>query len=130
MFLSGNRNLILSVFQLIYFQMKKETLIDSEGLTLKSWIKLVLNPTRDKLFVDYQFPTDDMRNEFIQKILLSFLITSGSFKSDEYALSGILQQIRNSPKKAKKMIEENMHCKRLIKWLSSRGKDMPWEGVT
>lgn len=113
--------------------------LDVTNLSLEEWLNLLSSPPEDKSFVNYEFPTDEHREEYIStiqersdkeiaKLLKHFLIPTGSFGIDKLRLDWLKIVKNKDPEKFQALLN-NQYNQRLI--LSSVGyKISPWEGIT
>ncbi len=114
---------------------KPETVIDCRDLSLSRWLELIFDPPPDAIVVDYEFPTDKHKEEYlatiaersdleIRDLLLKLLIPSGSLGCDESHAA----YLKHAPKSRKEHLLE--YERRLILWdVGVRGV-FPWEGIT
>ncbi|HKT26798.1 restriction endonuclease [Dyella sp.] len=108
---------------------------DARSFTLQQWIALVITPEHERKFQfqDYEFPTDEHRDEFLEiihaypekvvkSILRSFLVSGGSLGADESLRRGL----KSLPtEKLESLIERKEFVRRLMD-LPYR----PWDGIT
>ena len=110
-----------------------------KDLSLAQWIELLKNPFDDEYIIDYCFPTDLQKKEFIKKInewpekdilliLQKFLLSSGSLGVDDYAYKDLIFAGNNEPERFERMIK-HQYYQRLIYYQGSE-KIYPWEGIT
>ena len=113
----------------------KKPLIEAETLSLNDWLSHVLVPKHKRAYqiIDYQFPTDEHRDEFLDKIytfsenqvrdlLRNFLVQSGSLGTDRFTRHSIHDL---APAKLAQLIEESEFIRRL-----AEPPFLPWEGIT
>jgi restriction system protein len=114
---------------------KVGSVIDGKDLSLSKWPKLIFDPPLDTLVLDYQFPTDKHKEEYLAKIsersdleirslLLKFLIPSGSLGCDEFHAA----YLKEPPRGRNKHLFE--YQRRLILWDAGLKDVFPWEGIT
>ena len=119
--------------------MKKERYIESADLSLSEWLKLLEKPPRDAIFVDYQFPTDQHKDEYISSIdqrsesqvvelIRHFLIPSTGLGIDKRIIENLLSAGRENPEMFRRMSEREF-IRRLLKSLGPKNPP-PWEGIT
>ena len=107
--------------------------VEAEKLSLEEWLKLIEphEEDRDYLIIDYQFPTDEMKSQYIQtirnrsdeevkRLLRRFLICGGSLGGDSHLLS----YWREDKSRLVQAVEKYEFAKRM---LSDRHT---WEGNT
>ena len=112
----------------------KKPCIDESLLSLDEWLNVIKPHPDDREFLvaDYQFPTDDLRDEYlagvskrkeceVKMLLRRFLITSGSYGSDLLTHKSLGQLDAD---KLLNLIEEKEFVKKLMMGIP------PWEGVT
>ena len=120
--------------------MNEKQIIDAKKLSLDEWLELLFNPLKDVSFVNYEFPTDIHRQEYIDSIneradeevnrlLLHFLFPSGSFGLDDLRLSSLIAARRDAPDLYENMIR-TMSYKRLVLNKVKGIEIPPWEGTT
>jgi restriction system protein len=118
-------------------QTKGKSVVETENLSLKEWLDLILKQKpKDKLFIDYMFPTDSHRDEYLETVseigyaevknlLRNFLWLPGSFAEDAFKLEVISKRLKNGTQsKPLKEIE-----RRIILWAKSKGKFPVWDGT-
>jgi len=114
--------------------------IDAINLPLDEWLKYVLQPSSDVSIVDYEFPTDKHFDEFIatidkrsdneiRKILMKFLIPSGTLGIDKLRLAGFVAARQNDPEMFRRMTGLQFY-RRLFLYATKRSSCPPWEGIT
>ena len=81
--------------------------VDVTKVSLEEWLALLDSPQKDDLlFIDYMFPTDTMRDEYIAtihnrsddeviKLLRRFLISSGSLGKDKFMLDFLMHCMKH-----------------------------------
>jgi restriction system protein len=116
-------------------------MIDAEKLTLKQWLKLIVSaPVNSTLIADYQFPTNEHREEYFKHIdkrseeeviflLRRFLLVSTSLGIDEFLFETLEWTKENDPERYQIMAKREFY-KRLIKSKRSKKAPPPWEGNT
>jgi restriction system protein len=110
-------------------------LVDGQHLQLENWLSHVLKPKylRDYEIADYQFSTDQHRDEFLDSIhsrsedvirtlLRSFLINGGTLGIDERTRAGV----RALPTaEVDELVKESEFIRRLVS-----PPFLPWDGIT
>jgi restriction system protein len=115
---------------------RRQRVIHAEKLSLSKWLHLIFDPPDDAIFIDYQFPTDRQREEYIQSIasrseadirrlLGKFLIPSGTLGVDDRVLEFIKEQSASS-----KALRATQYGRRLVLYDIGFGEETPWEGIT
>lgn len=117
--------------------MTKKTFVDARKLNLEEWLKhvLVSPANRDYSIMDYQFPTDEHLNEYLESIgsrsesevrvlVESFLIEGGHLGIDTVSRHSLLEM--SEPERHEKF-KQHSYFKRLMD-LSSGSQ--PWQGIT
>ena len=116
---------------------KQDNFIDARELSLREWLSLLQRPAGPQ-FIDYEFPTDDHRSEYLATIrdrsedevielLRHFLVPSMSLGKDKTTMKVLLAE-EGEKLKASWRIQ---YYRRLMLWTASRGKKPPpWEGIT
>lgn len=113
----------------------KKPLLEAEALSLDDWLSHVLVPKHKRKFniTDFQFPTDQHRDAFLETIhnypelqvrtlLRSFLIPHGTLGMDKSTRHWATNR---SPTELLHIIEEHEFIRRLI-----YPPFLPWEGMT
>ena len=113
--------------------LENKRFIEAEKLPLEEWLKLIEphEEDRDYPIIDYQFPTDEMKNQYLQtirnrsdeevkRLLRGFLICGGSLGVD----SRLLSYWREDGSRLVQAVEKYEFAKRM---LSDRHT---WEGNT
>jgi restriction system protein len=113
---------------------KSRTFIDATKLSLSEWLEHINVPDFERRFtiVDYRFPTDTLREEYlsivhgrpeseIKNVLRGFLIPSGSLGTDSHILRTLTAMSNN------RLAELMDECEFVRRLFSRRGS---WEGVT
>lgn len=113
--------------------------IDVTTYHLEEWLKLIESKeSKDLLFIDYMFPKDEIREEYLETInnrseeevvflLRKFLITSGHMGSDKFSLEYLRECARNNKDQFEKLIKIEFYRRLLRSYIS---KNPPWEGNT
>jgi restriction system protein len=115
--------------------------IDVTKLSLEEWLKLLFDPPQGKVFPQVAFPTDELKQRYIetinqraeeeiQRLLLKFLIRSGSLQPvDRLNLDGLRAAQNSAPEMYERMMSLQYY-RRLI--FSAIGDEdvQPWEGIT
>jgi restriction system protein len=119
--------------------LKKKRYIESANLSLSEWLKLLEEPLRDAIFVDYQFPTQQHKDEYISSIdqrseaevvalIRHFLIHSSGLGIDSSIINALSSAEREDPELYQRMIKTEF-IRRLIMSVGRRNPP-PWEGIT
>jgi len=114
--------------------------IEVKELSLDEWLSLIFNPAPDIPVPDHEFPTNKHRDEYIatihqrtdediRRLLLRFLIPSGTLGIDKLRLEWLLLDKRNAPERYAKMMAMQFY-RRLVTFASGNSKIPPWEGIT
>jgi restriction system protein len=116
--------------------------IDVSKYCLNDWLEIVFNPPKDKLFISNEFPSDKVKQEYLNTIhlrsdeevkilLLKFLMWSGTIPMDELHLQNMIWDKDNRPKMFE-VKSKLMFFKRLFNYYKNKGKSvvLPWEGIT
>jgi hypothetical protein len=122
-------------------RMRKRKLIDATKLSLNEWLTLMKSNDREGiLFVDWQFPTKSMRDEYLDTIqsrkedevidlLRNFLMISGWYGCDDYLSASIMDELEKK-KVTFEYITATEHLKNLWRSIFSRQELPSWEGNT
>lgn len=120
-------------------KMLNKKVIDVTKYSLEKWLQLLFGKSdEDVIYIDYMFPTDKHRENYLKTIqnrsdddvkalVRKFLIPSGSLGKDEDSLEYLIHCIKNEKETAKKLLGFEYY-KRLLKSLG--GETQPWEGLT
>jgi restriction system protein len=111
------------------------TLIDTENTSLSDWLTLLDQSPKDALYVDYMFPSDRHRDEYlstiherddaeVKKLLRRFLWLPGSFEEDKFKADILLQKLKN-----KQPIKDTELHRRFKFYIATRGQLPIWDGV-
>src|SRR5690606_2192404 len=95
---------------------EKRALIGTD-ITYEQWLEYMKSPSKDVLFEDYMFPTDVIREQFVEEvhglpenevrhILRKFLDFGGILGSDQMALERLSDLLKTDRSAAIKLIEE------------------------
>lgn len=114
--------------------------IETSNMPLDEWLHLVFNPPPKTLFIDYEFPTDKHRSEYIDtihqrsesevcKLLEKFLIPTGTLGTDEWAFEDLIRSRKSAPDLYKRRINHS-YFRRLFLFATKKSKIPPWEGIT
>ena len=117
-----------------------DEVIETKNMPLEEWLKLIFNPPPKTLFIDYEFPTDKHKNEYIatidqrsedevRKLLGKFLIPTGTLGSDEWAFEYLLWSKKSKTDRYKMQINHS-YFRRLFLFATKKSKIPPWEGIT
>jgi len=116
-------------------------MIDESNLSLDAWLGLIRNKSGESAgVVDYQFPTDDLRDQYISTIhcrteqdvkwlLKRFLVPSGMLGVDSRNIRWLLETRRTNQTLFRQLIERE-YWRRLLKSYLLKGKVQPWEGIS
>ena len=111
------------------------TLIETENISLSEWLNLLVQSPKDTIYIDYMFPTDRHREEYIstvhersdaevKQLLRRFLWLPTTFNEDKYKAAVLIQKI-----KGKERIEDTEFHRRVKLYITSRGKLPIWGGL-
>lgn len=114
---------------------KDMTLIETENISLSEWLNLLDQSPKDALYIDYMFPTDQHREEYlstvhqrseaeVKKLLRRFLWLPTTFGEDKYKAEILLQQL-----KEKVTIKDTELRRRVRLYIASRGRMPIWDGL-
>jgi len=117
----------------------KKKIIDVRAFSLKKWLDLLNSAKSDELFVNWQFPSNEMRDEYLQTIhdrneeevvslLRRFLLTSGSLGTDDFAIRYLLHCMKYDRAAFEDMMRTERY-KRLLRGYFNK-KVAIWEGNT
>lgn len=116
-------------------------LLEVQNMSLDEWLSILFNPPKGKLFIDYKFPTDKHKMEYIDdiherseedisKLLLKFLFPSTVMPThDKFAFNSLLETIKSDPVKSDKYFKFQYY-RRLFLFGIRKSKIPPWEGIT
>jgi restriction system protein len=110
-------------------------LIETENLSLADWLTLLNNPPKNAVYVDYMFPSDRHRDEYlstvqerniteVKQLLRRFLWLPTSFGEDTLRAEILVQKINN-----KEPIKDTELHRRVKYYIASRGKLPIWDGT-
>ncbi|HEX6715621.1 MAG TPA: restriction endonuclease [Pyrinomonadaceae bacterium] len=120
---------------------EKEEFINVTSISLEDWLALVFNPPPDKVFLKVAFPSDKLKQEYIDSIdkrseedinrlLLRFLVRSGSLRlTDSLNLHALLVTQDSAPEMYDRMMSLQYY-RRLVCSVTGDGSVQPWEGIT
>jgi restriction system protein len=119
--------------------LKQDRYIESANLSLSEWLNLLEKPPRDAIFVDYQFPTNQHKEEYISSIeqrselevvslIRHFLISSSGLGIDKTIINALLSAKEENLELYQRMTQTEF-IRRLIKSVG-RKNPPPWEGIT
>ena len=111
------------------------TVITGEDLSLSRWLHLIFDPPSNTLVVDYEFPTDKHKEEYLEtlsersdrdvkNLLLKLLIPSGSLGADDFHAT----YLKQAPKSRTEHLSE--YDRRVVLWDVGVKGVFPWEGIT
>jgi hypothetical protein len=114
--------------------------VDVSALSLDSWLDLIDAPLRNRFVADYQFPTDELRDEYLKsidgrtdeqiaKLLLRLLMPSCALNADLFLLSA-LDENRENQKKLLPHLRASYHGRRLLEFHHGATGILPWKGIT
>ncbi len=124
----------------IIMKITDKKLVDVTKLSLDEWLDLLnSSKKKDLLFIDYMFPTDTMKDKYLETIhnrsdegvinlLRRFLIPSGSLGKDETSFDYLMHLMEHDKEKFDKLMEMEYY-KRLFKGYLNR-TPVFWEGNT
>lgn len=121
--------------------MPQKSLLDYEKMGFVEWLRLIKKKPKSTEIIDYQFPSEKIKKEFLDKvnkwdedtvklILRLFLVPSGSFGLDNFYAECFIEQIKKNPREAKNVLKNSSYHRRLLRSLLSGGKYKVWEGIT
>ena len=114
--------------------------VDVTKVSLEEWLALLNSPQKeDLLLIDYMFPTDALRDEYIATIhnrsddevinlLRRFLIYSGSLGKDKFMLDFLMHCMKHDKEHFNKLMKHE-YFKRLLNGYFNK-KVIVWEGNT
>lgn len=114
---------------------KDMTLIETENISLSEWLNLLDQSPKDAHYIDYMFPTDQHREEYlstvhqrseveVKKLLRRFLWLPTTFGEDKYKAELLLQQL-----KEKVTTKDTELHRRVCLYIASRGRMPIWDGL-
>lgn len=114
--------------------------IDTKKFSLGEWLDLLKNPQKDATYIDYQFPSERLREEYLSTIsartdaeirflLRRFLVPSGKLNHDDFRLEYLLRACKSSDERTKEWVRLEQN-RRLIIAALTKGAVAPWEGIT
>jgi restriction system protein len=114
---------------------KDMTLIETENISLSEWLNLLDQSPKDAIYIDYMFPTDRHREEYIssvhersyaevKQLLRRFLWLPTTFNEDKYQAAVLIQKL-----KKKEQIRDTEFHRRVKLYITSRGKLPIWDGL-
>ena len=114
---------------------KDMTLIETEKISLSEWLSLLDHPPKDAIYINYMFPTDRHREEYlstvhqrsdteIKQLMRRFLWLPTSFNEDRHKTTVLLQKIKD-----KEHIKDTELHRRVQLSITSLGKMPIWDGV-
>lgn len=119
---------------------KGKEVIDVTYFSLNKWLKFIFDSNnKDYLFIDYMFPSEEIREEYLEKasarnekevinLIRKFLIPSGNFNGDYFNLA-YLNDCYNHDKTQFKKLMKIEYYRRLIESIKNKTIG-PWEGNT
>lgn len=122
-------------------RVERRKLIDATKLPLNEWLILMMSKDREEiLFVDWQFPTKSMRDEYLDTIqsrkedevidlLRNFLMISGWYGCDDYLFASIMDEVEKK-KLSFKHVTTTEHLKNFWRSIFSLQELPSWEGNT
>lgn len=121
-------------------RMRKRKHIDATKLSLSEWLTLMGSHDRDGIFfVDWQFPTKSMRDEYLDTIqsrtddevidLLRNLMISGWYGCDDYLSASMMDEF-DKGNVTFEYVTATEHLKNLFRSIFSRQELPAWEGNT
>lgn len=117
---------------------KKLLLLD---VTLEQWLELMEKRPKNVDFFHFQFPTDEIREQFlanifnysektITEILNSFLDVGAYLASDDSSYNHLERLMEDDPEEATRLLKEVPYYQRLLAYVASRGRTPLREGIT
>ena len=114
--------------------------LEASELPLEEWLNLLSHPPDGVLFVDYAFPSDKHRDEYIETIgqraeedvyqlLGHFLIPTCWIENDEWNLKGLAWDRKSDPERFEFKMRQQYY-KRLVVAIDLKSNTLPWEGIT
>lgn len=114
---------------------KDMTLIETENISLSEWLGLLDHPPKDVLYIDYMFPTDRHREEYlstvhqrsateVKQLLRRFLWLPTTFNEDKHKVAVLLQKLTG-----KETIKDTEFHRRVELYITSRRKVPIWDGI-
>ncbi len=114
--------------------------LDVHAMSLESWLGLLSNPPKDVLFADYEFPTSEHLQQYVdtigersekdvRQLLRRLLIPSGTLGADKRHAATLLMTQNSDPEMHRAMMERE-YTRRLLLHETGRSKIPPWEGIT
>lgn len=121
-------------------QLPQGELLDVSGMSLDEWLSLVFNPPEGKIFTNCHFVSDEHRKEYlatidqrseeeVRRLLLRFLVHSGTIPLDELKLRSFVLAEEKDPELFRNMWATHFY-KRLLLHYSGEKEVPPWEGIT
>jgi restriction system protein len=119
-----------------------KTILMGKDLTLERWLELMEKRPEDVVFESYQFPTNEIKEQFlaniskysekdITRILNAFLLPLGSFLgSDRHSLDHYARLLREEPEELKRLIQKVPYYRRMYLYVSSQGKIPVRDGIS
>lgn len=119
----------------------QEKIIKPDNLSLSDWLELIKSRPKKVRFVNYQFPTEAISEEFLRKIhdfseetielvLRSFLIHTGALGSDYTSLEFLERICREDSKRAAEILKKVPYYRRLVISVKSKGRIPIRNGIT
>ncbi|MCX5819508.1 MAG: restriction endonuclease [Deltaproteobacteria bacterium] len=113
------------------------TLIETENISLSEWLNLLDQSPKGTIYVDYMFPTDRHREEYIstvhersyaevKQLLRRFLWLPTTFNEDKNKAAVLIQKLKE--KECIKDKDTEFH-RRVKLYIISRGKMPIWDGL-
>src|SRR5260221_5895921 len=117
---------------------KKVLLLD---VTLEQWLELMEKRPKNVDFYHFQFPTDEIRDQFlanifnyseetITEILQSFLDLGASLTSDTSSLNHLEHLMEDDPEEATRLLKQVPYYHRLLAHITSRVKTPVRQEIT
>ncbi len=117
---------------------KKLLLFD---VTLEQWLELMEKRPNNVDFYHFQFPTDEIRDQFlanifnysektITEILNSFLDVGGPLGPDRNSYNHLERSMEDDPEEARHLLKEVPYYQRLLAHVASGGRTPLREGIT
>ncbi|MGE0085948.1 MAG: restriction endonuclease [Desulfococcaceae bacterium] len=110
-------------------------------MSLEEWLSILFNPPNGKMFIDYEFPTNKHKEEYINNIekrsdeeifalLLKFLIPSTLMPThDQFSFINLIEMLKKDRNNIDRYLN-NQYYRRLFLYGFKKSKIPPWEGIT
>jgi restriction system protein len=112
----------------------------AHDVPLEDWLRAVLCSANIDLLIDYQFPTDAHKDQYLKtiknrseedvvKLLRKFLVPSCWLGADKSHMEWLLDLESNDPGRFKKLMQ-SQYLRRVFDYFSGQSTQFPWEGIT